>query len=54
MPFGTGALDLKAVLDELKAQGFKGNISIEYEHNWNNSVPEITECIKFFHNYGGK
>jgi sugar phosphate isomerase/epimerase len=54
VPFGTGALNLKAVLDELKAQGFKGNIAIEYEHNWENSVPEITECIKFFRNYGGK
>ncbi len=54
VPFGTGALNLKAVLDELKAQGFKGNVSIEYEHNWENSVPEITECIKFFRSYGGK
>lgn len=54
VPFGTGVLNLKAILNELKAQGFKGNISIEYEHNWDNSVPEITECIQFFRNYGGK
>lgn len=54
VPFGTGALNLKGVLDELRAQGFKGNISIEYEHNWENSVPEITQCIQFFRNYGGK
>ncbi|MBI5396455.1 MAG: sugar phosphate isomerase/epimerase [Verrucomicrobia bacterium] len=48
VPFGTGALNLKGVLAELKRQGFKGNISIEYEHNWENSVPEITQCIEFF------
>jgi sugar phosphate isomerase/epimerase len=54
VPFGTGVLNLKAVLDELKSQGFKGNIAIEYEHNWENSVPEITQCIEFFRNYGGK
>lgn len=48
VPFGTGALNVKGVLDELKSQGFKGNISIEYEHNWENSVPEITQCIEFF------
>lgn len=48
VPFGTGALNVKGVLDELKAQGFQGNISIEYEHNWETSVPEITQCIEFF------
>lgn len=48
VPFGTGALNVKGVLEELKSQGFQGNISIEYEHNWENSVPEITQCIEFF------
>ena len=54
VPFGTGALNLKAVLGELKRQGFKGNIAIEYEHNWENSVPEMTKCVEFFKTSGGK
>jgi len=52
VPFGTGVADIKACLDELKAQGFVGNISIEYEYNWDNSVPEVTQCIDFVRNYG--
>lgn len=52
VPYGQGKSDIKAVLDELKAQGFKGNISIEYEHNWDNSVPEITQCVDFVKAYG--
>jgi len=35
-------------LKELKAQGFKGVFSIEYEYNWDNSVPDIKECIIYF------
>ncbi|MBK9138050.1 MAG: sugar phosphate isomerase/epimerase [Verrucomicrobia bacterium] len=52
VPFGTGVSGIKEVLDELKAQGFAGNISIEYEHNWDNSVPEVTQCIDFVKAYG--
>lgn len=54
VPYGTGVADIKACLDELKSQGFNGNISIEYEYNWDNSVPEVTQCIDFVRNYGGK
>ena len=52
VPYGQGKSDVKAVLDELKAQGFKGNLSIEYEHNWDNSVPEIPKCVYFVKAYG--
>ena len=38
--------------DELKAQGFAGNISIEYEYNWENSTPEVAQCIGFVRGYG--
>ncbi len=40
-----------AILDELKRQKFSGNISIEYEHNWDNSVPEIAQCVGFVRGY---
>ncbi len=51
VPFGTGVSDIPAVLDELKRQGFAGNISIEYEHNWDHSVPEVAQCIGFVRGY---
>ncbi|MBN2507369.1 MAG: sugar phosphate isomerase/epimerase [Verrucomicrobia bacterium] len=54
VPYGKGVANVKAILDELKAQGFQGNISIEYEYNWENNVPEVTECIDFVRNYGSK
>jgi len=52
MPYGTGAANMPAILDEFKRQGFKGNFSIEYEYNWDNSVPEIAQCIGFVRGYG--
>ncbi len=54
VPYGKGVADIKACLDELKKQGFDGNISIEYEYNWENSLPEVTECVEFVRNYGSK
>lgn len=54
VPYGTGVSDLPAILDELKSQGFTGNLSIEYEHNWDNSLPEVAQCIGFVRGYGAK
>jgi sugar phosphate isomerase/epimerase len=51
VPFGAGVAGLPAILDELKAQGFKGNISIEYEYNWDASVTDVAQCIGFFRGY---
>jgi len=51
MVFGTGVLNIAAILDELRAQGFRGNIAIEYETNWDNNVPEVAQCIGFFRGY---
>ena len=52
VPYGTGVSDVKGILDELKSQGFQGNISIEYEYHWDNSLPEVKQCIDFVRNYG--
>ena len=46
--WGTGILDVKGMLQELKEQNFKGVFSIEYEYNWDNSVPDIKKCIAYF------
>jgi len=48
VPWGTGVADLPAILDEVKDQRFRGVFSIEYEYNWDNSVPEIAQSVEFF------
>ena len=54
VPYGTGASDIAGILDELHAQGFNGNISIEYEYHWENSLPEVKQCIDFVRTYKPK
>ena len=48
VPWGTGKGDIRAVLKEVYAQRFQGVFSVEYEHNWLNSLPEIAQCVEFF------
>ena len=52
VPYGTGVADMPGILEELKAQGFDGNLSIEYEYHWDNSAPEVAQCIGFVRGYG--
>lgn len=52
--FGTGISDIGGVLAELKSQGFNGNISIEYEFNWDNSVPDIAQCVGFVRGWAAR
>jgi len=52
--WGTGKADVKALLAEMKKQGFKGVFSIEYEYNWDNSVPEITQCVAAFDQFAAE
>lgn len=46
--WGTGKLPMKEIQEELKRQDFKGMISAEYEYNWENSLPEVTESAANF------
>jgi len=48
VPWGTGIGNVKAQMVELKRQQFKGDFCVEYEYNWENSMPEIAKCVKFF------
>ena len=52
LPYGTGVSEVSAILDELKHQHFEGNISVEYEYKWENSVPDVAQCIGFVRGYG--
>jgi sugar phosphate isomerase/epimerase len=49
LPWGTGKGDAKGMMAELKRQGYKGYVSIEYEVG---SVQELDsnlpKCIEFF------
>lgn len=46
--WGTGVCNDEGILKELKKQKFKGLFSIEYEYNWDNSVPDIQQCINYY------
>ncbi|MFZ5831921.1 MAG: sugar phosphate isomerase/epimerase family protein [Planctomycetota bacterium] len=54
VPWGTGVSNARAQLEELYRQKFQGVFSIEYEHNWENSVPEIAQCVEFFNKTAGE
>jgi sugar phosphate isomerase/epimerase len=52
IPGGTGILEFEKILRELRAQGFKGNISVEHEANWGNNVPEAAQYVGFVRGVG--
>ncbi|MDX9882947.1 MAG: sugar phosphate isomerase/epimerase [Prolixibacteraceae bacterium] len=49
VPWGTGICNLSGILHELKKQGFKGVFSVEYEYNWDHSLPEVKESARYFY-----
>ncbi|HEY1083943.1 MAG TPA: sugar phosphate isomerase/epimerase family protein [Prosthecobacter sp.] len=51
LPFGTGKSDIPAILAEYHAQGYPGPLHAEYEHNWENSLPEIKQSLEFIKNW---
>ena len=52
--WGTGKANVMAILKELDRQKFKGVFSIEYEYNWENSLPEVRQCVEYFNATSGK
>ena len=48
VPWGTGVCDVKGMLTEMYRQKFRGLFYAEYEHNWETSLPEIAQCVKYF------
>lgn len=47
LPLGLGVTNVQGILRELRRQKFDGNISIEYERDWENTVPDIAQCIGY-------
>lgn len=54
VPYGTGVSDVPGILRELKSQGFKGSISVEYEYDWDRSLPAISQSIGFVRGFTTK
>ncbi len=52
--WGSGKADVKALLAELHRQKFAGAFSIEYEYNWENSLPEIRPSVAYFNKISGE
>ena len=48
VPWGTGIGRAKEMMAELKRQHFHGAFCVEYEYNWDNSSPEVAQCVKFW------
>jgi sugar phosphate isomerase/epimerase len=46
--WGTGVSNIDGVIKELKRQRFKGVLSVEYEHNWYNNVPDVSASVNYF------
>jgi len=52
--WGTGVCQIAEILKELKEQKFRGPFFAEYEHNWENSLPEIAASMDFFNQQAQK
>ena len=48
--WGTGVCNVAGVIAELKRQGFKGNISAEYEYNWEDNAGDVKQSVINFRN----
>ena len=47
VPLGTGSANYTGVLKELKRQGFRGVMALEYEHDSPKLLEEVAECLAF-------
>lgn len=47
VPLGEGKADYAAVLAELKRQGYRGVLTIEYEHDSPELMDDVAKCVAF-------
>ena len=47
VPYGMGVSDVRGILEEYRKIGMDGPVSVEYEHNWEKSLPEVAQCVGF-------
>lgn len=51
LPIGLGVTNVKGILRELRRQKFDGNISLEYERDWENTLQDIAQCIGYIRGF---
>jgi sugar phosphate isomerase/epimerase len=51
VPLGTGKANYTAVLNELRAQKFRGLLTVEYEHLSDQLAQDVAQCIKFVEDF---
>jgi sugar phosphate isomerase/epimerase len=51
MVWGTGQSDLPAVLNLYAEQGFMGPLDVEWEKDWETSLPDVTKCLEWLRNF---
>ncbi len=47
VPYGQGIGNIAGVIAELKTQGFRGHIAVEYEHTTDHLLDDVKHCIGF-------
>lgn len=47
VPYGMGVSDVRGILEEFRKLKFTGPVSVEYEYNWDNSLPDVAQCLGF-------
>lgn len=50
-PLGQGKIPFAAAIDAARKHGFAGNVSVEYEFNWKDSLAEVAQCVGFLRGY---
>lgn len=51
LPYGQGVSEIGKILDAYRKLKYSIPVSVEYERNWDTSVPEIAQCIGFVRGY---
>ena len=47
LPYGQGIGNVAGVLAELKRQGFRGHVAVEYEHTTDHLLEDVKHCLGF-------
>jgi sugar phosphate isomerase/epimerase len=53
LPYGQGIANIKGILAELKRQGFRGHVGVEYEHQSDRLLDDVKYCIGFIRTQAG-
>ena len=51
MIWGTGKSDIPAVFNLYAEIGFRGPLNVEWEKDWETSLPDVTKCLEYVKNF---